>query len=101
MSKKKNNIIPMGFKKERMQKVEKHVLPKIRVDDMSVKSIGKEGMDFIKFGEVNHVDFNAFFVMFSVWMSIPQKDKEAVIVQLVKDGKVNVDKDVRKDSKGE
>ena len=87
---KRNNIV---FR-DHLPKVEK-----VKLDKQILKPITEKGMDFIKLGEVNNVDFTAFFVMFNVWLQVP--DKEAVIVKLVKDGKVDLGEDVRKDSEGQ
>jgi len=69
-------------------------------DMAKVAKIGKEGEDFIKFCETNNVDFTAFFVAFNVWVNVPSEQKQAVIVELVSKGKVEIGDNVRKDSEG-
>lgn len=64
----------------------------------AVKSLSKEAQDFINLGDYYNIDFNAWYVMFNMWLNLPSAQKEAVILQLIKDGKVDIDKDARKNS---
>ena len=68
------------------------------VDLSDIKPLTKEGEDFIKFGEANEADFTLFFVMFNMWMQLPAAQKESVIIDLVRTGKVEMSSDVGKDS---
>ena len=58
---------------------------------VSREELNEKGEEFIKYAEEQGVDLNAFFKMFSYWMTISTAQKEAVIVECVKQGKINLE----------
>lgn len=55
------------------------------------EELNERGKEFIDYAEEQKVDLNAFFKMFSYWISLSTAQKEAVIVECVKQGKIDLE----------
>lgn len=55
------------------------------------EELNDNGKEFIEFADENKVDLNAFFKMFSYWLHLSTAQKEAVIVECIKQGKINME----------
>lgn len=79
--------VPMNRAQRRAAKKGK----KHKIDTAPVCELTEEGSAFIEYLDKFSVDANAFFVAFAAWLKLPQKQKEAVIVKLALDGKLNME----------
>lgn len=89
-------VVPMNrAQRRKLQKNSKHVT--IPTPTTELLPVGEE---FIKFAEEQSVNLNAFFKMFAYWLSMPSSQKEAVIVECVRQGKIDLedDKNAEQDS---
>lgn len=81
-----NNTVPLNRAQRRqMDKLTKN---KVTVVQEELDANGKE---FIEYADEQKVDMNAFFRMFSFWMSLTTAQKEAVIVECIKQGKIDLE----------
>lgn len=55
------------------------------------EELNENGQEFIKYSEEQNVNLNVFFKMFSYWLSLSTAQKEAVIVECVKQGKIDLE----------
>ena len=76
---------------------------KLQNNSKSVKIVEQDlddtGNDFMSFAKENSVDLNVFFKMFSAWLSLSSAQKNAVIIDGIKEGLIVLeDKDEKHDS---
>lgn len=87
----------MEYGKDGMNRAQRRALERSKGKSERVtiveEDLNESGKDFILFAEENNVDMNAFFRMFSAWIHLSSSQKQAVIVECVKQGKINMEEE--------
>ena len=63
------------------------------------EDLNDQGKEFISYAEEYKVDLNCFFKMFSFWLGLTGAQKQAVIVECIKTGKVDLSEGKIEDGK--
>lgn len=68
--------------------------------EFKVQELSDDSKMFIKSAEQSGVDLNAFFKLFSMWLSLPVGQKEAVIANCIVGGQIRIDEETEDGEQG-